>query len=120
MRFPPLRAGGRPDCRGASTARRYRRCSTAATERRCSGAGDFAILTLLSRLGLRAGEVAAIELGDIDWRAGEIVVRGKGNRRDRLPLPNDVGEALVAYLSAGAGRPLAGRCSGAATLPKER
>lgn len=64
------------------------------------GARDFAILTLLSRLGLRAGEVAAIELGDIDWRAGEIVVRGKGNRRDRLPLPNDVGEALVAYLSA--------------------
>ena len=64
------------------------------------GARDFAILTLLSRLGLHAGEVAAIELGDIDWRAGEIVVRGKGNRRDRLPLPNDVGEALVAYLSA--------------------
>ena len=63
------------------------------------GARDFAILTLLSRLGLRAGEVAAIELGDIDWRAGEIVVRGKGNRRDRLPLPNDVGEAIVAYLS---------------------
>ena len=40
-----------------------------------------------------------MELGDIDWRAGEIVVRGKARRRDRLPLPRDVGDALVAYLS---------------------
>jgi len=53
---------------------------------------------LLSRLGLRAGEVAAIELDDIDWRAGLLLVRGKGGRHDMLPLPVDVGEALVAYL----------------------
>jgi integrase/recombinase XerD len=63
-----------------------------------AGARDFAILTVLRRLGLRAGEVAALQLGDIDWRHGEIAVRGKGGRRDRLPLPADVGEAVVAYL----------------------
>jgi integrase/recombinase XerD len=65
------------------------------------GRRDFAILTVLSRLGLRAGEVAALELGDVDWRAGEIVVRGKGDRHERLPLPADVGDALVDYLRHG-------------------
>lgn len=64
------------------------------------GRRDLAILTLLSRLGLRAGEVAALRLEDIDWRCGEITVLGKGNRLDRLPLPADVGEALVSYLSS--------------------
>lgn len=62
------------------------------------GIRDFAILMLVARLGLRSAEVARLELGDIDWRAGEIVVRGKARRRDRLPLPCDVGEALSAYL----------------------
>lgn len=66
--------------------------------RQAVGRRDHAILLLLSRLGLRAGEVAAITLDDIDWRAGELVVHGKGNRRDRLPLPVDVGEAIVSYL----------------------
>ena len=65
---------------------------------------------LLSRLGLRAGEVAAAELGDVDWRAGEILVRGKGRHRDRLPLPADVGQALADYVQYArprcAGRPL--------------
>jgi integrase/recombinase XerD len=65
------------------------------------GRRDFAILILLGRLGLRAGEIAAIELGDIDWRAGELTVRGKGGHRDQLPLPHDVGEAVVAYLRHG-------------------
>ena len=51
------------------------------------GRRDFAVMTLLSRLGLRAGEVAALQLADIDWRAGELLVRGKGNRHERLPLP---------------------------------
>lgn len=63
------------------------------------GARDFAVLTVLVRLGLRAGEVAALQLGDIDWRKGEVNVRSKGGWRDPLPLPVDVGEALVAYLS---------------------
>src|SRR5689334_3535964 len=62
------------------------------------GRRDVAILTLLARLGLRAGEVAALRLEDIDWRRGEITVVGKGNRHERLPLPVDVGEALVSYL----------------------
>jgi integrase/recombinase XerD len=71
-----------------------------------AGRRDRAILVLLARLGLRAGEVAGLELDDLDWRAGEISVHGKGSRRERLPLPADVGEALVAYLHGG--RPRAG------------
>jgi integrase/recombinase XerD len=59
---------------------------------------DYAILLLLARLGLRAGEVAAIGLDDVDWRSGLLLVRGKGSRHDMLPLPVDVGEALVSYL----------------------
>ena len=62
------------------------------------GLRDYAILTLLVRFGLRANEVAAMRLEDIDWRAGELTVHGKGGRTDRMPLPADVGEALVAYL----------------------
>ena len=62
---------------------------------------DYAILLILLRLGLRAGEVAGLRLDDIDWRAGEVVVRGKGRHEDRLPLPSDVGEAIVAYLRRG-------------------
>jgi integrase/recombinase XerD len=56
---------------------------------------------VLARLGLRAGEVARLSLDDIDWRAGEIVVHGKGGRQDRLPLPDDVGAAIVSYLRRG-------------------
>ena len=66
-----------------------------------TGRRDYAILLLLSRLGLRAGEIVALELDDIDWRAGEITVPGKGLRRDRLPLLADVGEALADYLRRG-------------------
>lgn len=69
--------------------------------RRNVGRRDFAILMLLSRLGLRAGEVAALELDDINWRAGELIIRGKGRRRERLPLPADVGAAVAAYLRRG-------------------
>lgn len=71
-------------------------------DRHCAtGRRDFAILLLLVRLGLRSGEVAAIQLGDVDWRSGEIVVRGKGDRHERLPLPSDVGDGLVDYLRHG-------------------
>lgn len=62
------------------------------------GIRDFAILTLLVRLGMRRGEVAVLALDDIDWRSGEVMVRGKGSRRERLPLPVDVGDALADYL----------------------
>jgi integrase len=63
------------------------------------GVRDFAIMTLVARLGLRSIEVARMELRDVDWRAGELVVRGKARRQDRLPLPPEAGEALVAYLA---------------------
>jgi site-specific recombinase XerD len=59
---------------------------------------DHAILLLLARLGLRASEVMALELDDVDWRAGVLKVRGKGRHHDRLPLPADVGGALATYL----------------------
>ncbi len=65
------------------------------------GRRDVAILTVLSRLGLRASELAALQLEDIDWRAGEMLVRGKGSRLERLPLPADVGAAIVVYLRDG-------------------
>jgi site-specific recombinase XerD len=62
------------------------------------GKRDYAVLCLLARLGLRAGEVVAMILDDIDWRAGELTVRGKGRTRERLPLLVEVGQALAAYL----------------------
>jgi len=65
------------------------------------GVRDFAIMMLVARLGLRSVEVARLELRDVEWRAGELVVRGKARRQDRLPLPADVGEALVGYLARG-------------------
>jgi integrase/recombinase XerD len=65
------------------------------------GRRDHAILVMLVRLGLRAAEVAGLSLDDIDWRVGEITVAGKGARTERLPLPVDVGEAVVAYLKNG-------------------
>jgi integrase len=63
-----------------------------------SGQRDYAILLLLARLGLRGGEVLAMTLDDLDWERGEILIRGKGQRLERLPLPKDVGTALVEYL----------------------
>ena len=65
------------------------------------GRRDYAILLLLARLGLRAGEVVALTLEDLDWQNGVLNIDGKGNRQDQLPLLEDVGEALVNYLSHG-------------------
>ena len=69
--------------------------------RTAKGSRDFAILTLLARLGLRAGEVVALDLDDIAWSGGEVLVRGKASRLERLPLPADVGEAVAGYLTRG-------------------
>ena len=66
-----------------------------------AGLRDYAVLSLLARLGLRGAEAAGLRLGDIDWRAGEIAVCGKGSRIERLPLPAPAGEALVAWLTDG-------------------
>jgi integrase/recombinase XerD len=73
------------------------------------GRRDFAIVTLLARLGLRAGEAAALTLDDIDWRAGTLTVHGKANRHELLPLPVDVGLALSSYLEHGRPSSAAGR-----------
>lgn len=65
------------------------------------GRRNHAILLLLARLGLRAPEVTAIQLEDIDWRSGEILIRGKGKLHDRMPLPDEVGQAIVDYIQNG-------------------
>jgi len=120
------RLAGLPKALDADQTRRL----LASCGRSSTGPRNFAVLTLLVRLGLRAGEVAGLQLGDIDWRHGEITVRGKGNRWERLPLPVDVGQALVAYLRSGrpasvdgcrrlffcARAPLRGLTSGAVSL----
>ena len=90
----------------ASLPRRLDAASVTAVLRGCDRAGEagrreYAIVVVLARLGLRAGEVAALRLEDIDWRSGEVTVAGKGGRRDKLPLLGDVGEALAAYLRQG-------------------
>jgi integrase len=65
------------------------------------GRRDYAILLLLAGLGLRADEVATLTLDDIDWRASELLIRAKGRQRARMPIPPDVGTAIVAYLRNG-------------------
>ncbi len=80
-----------------------------------AGQRDQAVLTVLARLGLRGAEVAALTLADVDWRAGQLVVRGKGSRVERLPLPVEVGEALAGYLTGA--RP---RCSSPALFVTAR
>jgi integrase/recombinase XerD len=85
----------------ALDARSVARLLASCDRRTRVGRRDFAIVTLLSRLGLRAGEVAALRLSDVDWRAGELLVRGKGSRQERLPLPVDVGETLAGWLARG-------------------
>jgi site-specific recombinase XerD len=73
------------------------------------GRRDYAILLILARLGLRAGEIKALTLEDLDWREGLITVRGKAGRLSQIPLPRDVGAAIADYLQHG--RPTASsRC----------
>jgi len=84
--------------------------------RSVAGRRDIAILLLLARLGLRAGEVAALELGDISWRQGEITICGKGSRHDSLPLPADVGEAVAGWLREG--RPRGTACPAVFVRPR--
>ena len=80
------------------TPQELERVLKACDRRTAVGRRDYAILLLLARLGLRAGEVVALQLEDINWRAGEILVRGKGSLHDRMPLPPEVGQALASYL----------------------
>jgi site-specific recombinase XerD len=78
-----------------------RRLLSQIDRRTAVGRRDYAILLLLARLGLRSGEVAFLELEDIDWQRGCLSVHGKSGRRTQLPLPKDVGDAIVAYLRHG-------------------
>jgi site-specific recombinase XerD len=70
-------------------------------QRRAVGRRDYAMIVLMLRLGLRAKEVAALQLEDIDWRTGQVTVHGKRARIDQLPLPTDVGTAIAGYLQRG-------------------
>ncbi len=65
------------------------------------GSRDSAVIVLMRRLALRSAEVAALGLEDLDWVGGTVLIRGKGGRVDRMPLPVDVGQALVGYLRGG-------------------
>lgn len=91
------------------TPRQSRLLLAACDRRRAVGRRDFAVIVLMLRLGLRATEVAAVRLEDLDWRAGQLRVHGKGGRVDELPLPVDVGEAIAAYLRRGRPREAAVR-----------
>ena len=95
---PTVRRWAHPDIPRKLTPEEVDRVLGAPDRSTATGRRDLAILLLLSRLGLRSCEVLALELGDIRWRTGEILIRGKGGRRDLLPLPQDVGAALARYL----------------------
>jgi integrase/recombinase XerD len=83
------------------TAAEARALLDSCDRRSALGRRDYALIIIMLRLGLRRSEVAALRLDDIDWRAGELVVGKGGARRDRLPLPADVGAAIASYLRRG-------------------
>jgi integrase/recombinase XerD len=85
----------------AITADQVRQLLASINRSTAIGSRDYAILLLLARLGLRSGEVASLELGDIDWNAGKLSVHGKTGQRSELPLTSEVGKAIAAYLRCG-------------------
>ena len=85
----------------AITTEQVRQLLASINRRTAMGCRDYAILLLLARLGLRSGEVASLELDNIDWNTGQLSVRGKSGQRSELPLPAEVGEAIAAYLQHG-------------------
>lgn len=96
--IPTVRRWTHPDIPKKLTPAEVKRVLKAPDPETPTGRRDYAILLLLARLGLRSSEILSIELGDLHWRTGEIVIRGKGNRQDLLPLPRDVGSAIASYL----------------------
>ena len=92
------RLSGLPRSIGADQVARVLRACDAST---ANGVRDYAAILLLARLGLRAHELVALRLDDVLWSEGQIVVHGKGPREDRMPLPPDVGRALIRYLRRG-------------------
>ncbi len=95
---PRWRAGALPR---SIDPKAVRRLLSSCDRRTAVGLRDHAIILCLWRLGLRAGEVVAMRLDDVDWRAGEVVVHGKGARDERLPLPVEVGESVAGYVRRG-------------------
>lgn len=85
----------------AIAADQVRQLLASIDRRTAMGLRDYAILLLLARLGLRSGEVASLELDDIDWNVGQLRVHGKSGERSELPLSTEVGEAIAAYLRRG-------------------
>jgi site-specific recombinase XerD len=98
MAVPPVRRWRLASVPPFLTSAEVERVIAATDRSTASGCRARAILLLLARLGLRAGEVTALELDDIRWDVGEIVIRGKGRVHDHLPLLHDVGEALALYI----------------------
>jgi integrase/recombinase XerD len=96
--IPPVRRWRLVDVPKYLTPDEVRRLLAACNRSSPVGRRDYAILLLLARLGLRGGEIVRLELDDINWHAGELLVPGKGCVRSRLPLPCDVGDALATYL----------------------
>lgn len=95
---PRYRLSSLPRYISASDVDRVIRCCNLST---AHGRRDHAVLMLLARLGLRAGDIVAMKLSDLDWRRGTLRVRGKGQRETLLPLPQDAGDALLRYLEDG-------------------
>src|SRR5208282_5747333 len=96
--IPTVRRWAQPDIPKKLTPAEVKQVLEATNPDTSTGRRDFAILLLLARLGLRSSEILSIELGDLHWRTGEIVIRGKGHQQDLLPLPRDVGSAIANYL----------------------
>jgi len=95
---PTVRKWSQPGVPKKLTSAEVNRVLDAPDRKTAIGSRDYAILLLLARLGLRACEVLLLQLGDIRWRTGEILIRGKGARSDVLPLPCEVGAAIARYL----------------------
>jgi integrase/recombinase XerD len=96
--IPPVRRWAQPGVPKKLTPAEVEKVLEAPDRGTPTGRRDYAILLLLARFGLRSSEILSLELGDLHWRTGEIVIRGKGNRQDLLPLPPDVGAAIASYL----------------------
>ena len=96
--IPTVRKWSHPGIPKKLTSEEVDRVLAAPDRSTATGRRDYAVLLLLAKLGLRSSEVLSLELGDIRWRTGEVLIRGKGSRLDLLPLPHDVGAAIARYL----------------------
>lgn len=107
--IPSVRRWSQPEVPKVLTRDEVARVLAAPDQTCPTGRRDYAILILLAKLGLRSSEILALELGDIRWRSGEILIRGKGRRQDLMPLPREVGVALAQHLRRDRGSRIATR-----------